>query len=57
MRDLLQQIESGLQNNLYYLSLFATLSVPDMCAALSSPDGRTDGTKYAAWFDKYVAPK
>ncbi len=57
MRHVLQQINLGLQANLYYLSLFAALSVPDMCAALSSPDGKTNGARYATWFDKYVAPK
>ena len=57
MRDLLHQIELGLQANLYYLSLIAALSVPDMCAALSSPDGKTTRIKYAAWFDQNVAPK
>ena len=57
MRDLLDQIERGIQANLYYLSLIAALSVPDMCAALSSADGQTTGAKYAAWFDQYAAPK
>jgi hypothetical protein len=57
MRDLLDQIELGLQANLYYLSLIATLSIPDMCAALSSPDGTTTGAQYAAWFDANVAAK
>ena len=57
MRDLLQQIELGLQANLYYLSLMAALSIPDMCAALSSTEGKTNGTRYADWFDQNVAPK
>jgi hypothetical protein len=57
MRDLLEQIDRGLQANLYYLSLIAALSVPDMCAALSSSDGQTNGARYAAWFDQNVAPK
>jgi hypothetical protein len=57
MRDLLQQIEDGLRANLYYLSLMAALAIPDMCAALSSPDGQTTGARYADWFDQNVAPK
>jgi hypothetical protein len=57
VRDLLQQIEGGLQANLYYLSLIAALSIPDMCAALSWPDGQTTGARYAEWFDQNVAPK
>ncbi len=57
VQDLLQQIDLGLRANLYYLSLMSALSVPDMCAALSSPNGQTSGAQYAAWFDQYVAPK
>ena len=57
MKDLLEQVERGLQSNLYYLSLFAALTIPDICAALSSADGETTGPKYMAWFDKYVAPR
>jgi hypothetical protein len=57
MRDLLRQIDFGVKANLYYLSLFAALSIPDICAALSSPDGKTTGSRYAAWFDQNVAPK
>ncbi len=57
MRDLLDQIERGLQANLYYLSFLAALAVPDICAALSSADGQTTGARYAGWFDSYVAPK
>jgi hypothetical protein len=57
MRDFLQQIESGLRANLYYLSLMAALSIPDMCAALSSLDGQTTSFKYADWFDENVAAK
>jgi hypothetical protein len=57
MRDLLHQIERGLQANLYYLSLIAALSVPDMCAALLSSDGKTTGDRYAVWFDQNVSPK
>ncbi len=57
MRDLLDQIDRGLQANLYYLSLISALSVPDMCAALGSQDGRTDGKRYADWFNQNVADK
>jgi hypothetical protein len=57
MRDLLRQIDLGLDAKLYYLSLISALAVPDMCAALESPDGKTNGSKYADWFDKYVGPR
>jgi hypothetical protein len=57
MRDLLQQIDLALGARLYYLALISALAVPDMCAALESPDGRTTGARYADWFDKYVGPR
>lgn len=57
MEDLLHQIKKGLENNLYYLSLFIALSIPDICGALGSSDGKATGKKYKEWFDKYVAQK
>ena len=57
MRDLLEQIDRALQYNLYYVSIFTSLSIPDICAALSSVDGESNRTRYAQWFDQYVAPK
>ena len=36
MRDLLEQIERGLDQNLYYLALFSALSLPDICGAVDS---------------------
>jgi hypothetical protein len=57
MRDLIEQIRSGLQANLYYLSLFTVLAVPDICGAIDSEDGHATKKKYIEWFNKYVGPK
>ncbi len=57
MQELLRQIEAALNANLFYLALFVSLSLPDICAGIDSPDGTTSGAKYGAWFDTYVAPK
>lgn len=57
MRELLRQIEAALEANLYYLALFASLALPDICGAIDSSDGTASGAKYVAWFDKYVAPR
>jgi len=54
MESLLMQIEEGLKHNLYYLSLFVSLCVPDICAAIESPNGQTNGKKYKAWIDQYL---
>lgn len=57
MRNLLNQIQQGLEANLYYLSLFVALSMPDICGAIESENGEATGQKYENWFNKYVAPK
>jgi len=57
MRDLLEQIQRGLELNLYYLSLFVALTIPGICGAMASEDGLATGDKYKNWFDQYVAPK
>ena len=57
MRDLLIQIKNGLGANLYLLSLFSALAIPDLCGAMDSKNGEAKPEKYKAWFDKYVAPK
>jgi hypothetical protein len=57
LKDLLEQIERGIESDLYYLSLFTALAIPDICGALASRSGEASGKKYRKWFDKYVAPK
>jgi len=54
VRTLLDQIQKSLDFNLYYVSLFAALAVPDIGGALDSDDGQASGSKYIAWFEKYV---
>lgn len=57
MRELIRQINQALKANLFYLSLYATLTIPDILAAIESKNGRASGKKYKKWFDKYVAHK
>lgn len=57
MRDFLEQIKKGLNENLYFISLFSTLAIPDLCGAMGSENGEARPKKYKDWFDKYVAPK
>ncbi|MEW6456732.1 MAG: hypothetical protein AB1410_08495 [Acidobacteriota bacterium] len=57
MKNLLEQIKKGLDNNLYYLSLFVTLAIPDICGAIYSENGEANKDKYVQWFNKYVAGK
>lgn len=57
MEELLRQIERGLQSNLYFLSIFAALSIPDICGALESNNGVAAGYKYKKWFNDNMANK
>jgi len=56
MRELLKQIEAGLESGLYYLSLIASLILPDIYGAIDSSSGTASRKKYTDWFNKYVAP-
>lgn len=56
MRTLIEQVRQAADSRAYYLSLFASLTLPDICAAMSASDGQTNRSRYIAWFDQYVAP-
>jgi hypothetical protein len=57
MNDFLDQVEAGANTaRLYYLALAGALVIPDICGALESADGSTNGAIYTAWFDTHVAP-
>jgi hypothetical protein len=55
MEELFNQIRAALTHRLYYLALFNTVTIPDICCALQSEDNQTNGTKYKNWFDAYIA--
>lgn len=57
MRDFLDQIRQALAMNLYYVALIASLTVPDICGAIGSANGKATKSKYIDWFDRYVASK
>ena len=57
MQDLLSQIRIASDDRLYYVALFSALALPDICGALEALDGQATGPRYAAWFDKWIAPK
>ena len=54
MNDILGQIRLANESGLYYVALFTALAVPDICAALESEDGETNGTRYRRWFDEWM---
>ena len=57
MDELLRQIEHSITSGSYLLGLYVSLSLPDICGALESDNGKASGAKYKAWFDKWVATK
>jgi len=54
MQQILGEIRIALDNGLLVIALMGTLAVPDICAALGSPNGETSGAKYKAWFTAYL---
>jgi hypothetical protein len=52
-----REIERALDNNLFYLAIIASLTLPDICSALESEDGIATKKKYIAWCDSWFLPK
>jgi hypothetical protein len=55
---ILKEVESALDNGLFYLALTVALTIPGICAALESPAGSTSGQdkiKYKAWYSANLA--
>jgi hypothetical protein len=57
MEMILQEIDRATQAGLHYLAVAMALTIPDICAALESPDGQTSGPKYRAWYNANLAPQ
>lgn len=54
MELLLNEIEKALDVGLYFIALQASLTLPDICGALQSDDGKADKQKYINWYDTYA---
>lgn len=54
MELFLKEIEGALDNGLYYLALQSSLTLPDICGALQSADGKATGKKYCDWYDTFA---
>lgn len=60
MELLFGEIRAAINGGLWVMALMSTLAVPDICAALGSPDGETKGAKgakYRAWWEANLAAK
>jgi hypothetical protein len=54
MDEMIRQIRAASAAGLFYLALFGALTLPDICGALASSDGKATGTKYKTWLRDYV---
>jgi hypothetical protein len=51
---MLGQMNAAMRANLFMPALITALTLPDICAALQSNNGETNGDKYKAWVSEYV---
>ena len=55
MHDILRQIHAADDAGLYYMVLFGTLTLPDICGALETPN-EPNGDRYKRWYNENVIP-
>lgn len=51
---LIAEVRAAFEAELYIASLTLLLTIPDVCASLASPDGRTSAKAYTAWASEYL---
>lgn len=51
------EVERAIDAGFPYLGLVVALTLPDICAALGSPGGKTDPQKYKDWFTNNLADR
>jgi hypothetical protein len=49
-----EEIREANKAGLSHAALALTLTIPDICAALISPKGKSNGDSYATWFDDHL---
>jgi hypothetical protein len=55
MERILQEIAAAWNARLFYVAIAQTLTLPDICAALESADGRSSGSKFKDWYSANAA--
>ncbi|WP_339352209.1 hypothetical protein [Acinetobacter beijerinckii] len=55
MQQYLDSIKLSLRTNNYFGAITMALTLPDICASVNSPNGKTTSKKYCTWFNKYLA--
>lgn len=57
MERFTKAILQSLADENWYSALFMSLTMPDICSRLGAENNKTNGKKYAAWFDHYLGKK
>lgn len=57
MESLTDEIKNALRAKLWYAALVLTLTLPDVCAALETVDGRSTPERYKAWYNAWLKKK
>lgn len=57
MERFISAVRFSLETGNWYSALFLALTMPDICCRLASENNKTNGLKYAAWFNKFVGSK
>jgi hypothetical protein len=52
---ILSDIQSCLNNGMYYAAITVALTLPEVCAALEASNGRGSSEKYKTWYNTYLA--
>lgn len=56
MKRLIESVENSLLSQNWYGALFISLSLPDICGKMETPD-KFSGERYVNWFDRYMLDK
>ncbi len=57
MDELINELNIAIKNKMYITSINTALIIPDICSALQSSNGRTNGSKYSNWFNEFISEK
>ena len=57
MERFITAVQNSLTTQNWYSALYLALTLPDICARLESDDGKSNRTKFIAWYDTYMADK
>lgn len=55
LKVILSDIQSCLDNGMFYAAIVLALTLPEVCAALESDDGGGTRGKYKKWYDEYLS--